>query len=409
MRKLKITFLLIAICLFLQAQDVAAQNAKALIERAKASIEKREFDSAIKDLTQSIKLNPKNGEAYTQRARAYVLSNKTDLAFADAEKALSLNPKDTGALNVRGLVKQIREDLDGAVNDFTTALKTDPKLLKALYNRGVTYGMQRKTELALADYNKVIELDPKSAPAYVKRAAINAAQVKDKGKTALADIAKALEIDPKLIEPYVLRAQIRYKFEVDYKAALVDLNEAVKLNPESGYILSERGMVNFLLKNYAQAEADLTAAIKFNFATANVYNNRALAYEYQDKIDAAKADYQQALKIEPNHELAKKNFENLLEKYPDCPYITPSGDGTVSVGSPMTFSVSVSSGDPNVTPTYNWYISAGKISSGQGTSTITVDTTGIKAGTTVTATIDVGGYPRGCVGSAAYSTSITAK
>jgi hypothetical protein len=56
----------------------------------------------------------------------------------------------------------------------------------------------------------------------------------------------------------------------------------------------------------------------------------------------------------------------------------------------------VSGGDPNVTPTFNWAVSAGTISSGQGTSSITVDTTGLPNSSTVTATVDVGGYDRSC-------------
>jgi hypothetical protein len=95
-----------------------------------------------------------------------------------------------------------------------------------------------------------------------------------------------------------------------------------------------------------------------------------------------------------------------MEKYPSCPYITPSGEDSVSPGTRTWFSVDLNGGDANAVPTYKWYVSAGKISKGQGTPSIVVDTTGLKAGETVTATIDVGGLPRGCSYSQAYSTSI---
>lgn len=60
----------------------------------------------------------------------------------------------------------------------------------------------------------------------------------------------------------------------------------------------------------------------------------------------------------------------------------------------------------DVTPTYNWTVSAGTIQSGQGTSTITVDTTGT-GGQTITATVDVGGFPRECSTSNSCTTSVT--
>jgi hypothetical protein len=70
-----------------------------------------------------------------------------------------------------------------------------------------------------------------------------------------------------------------------------------------------------------------------------------------------------------------------------CPTLSISGpSGVTQVGQAMTFTAT-SSGDV----TYNWSVSAGTISSGQGTSSITVDTTGVAAGGTVTATVDMAG------------------
>jgi hypothetical protein len=55
--------------------------------------------------------------------------------------------------------------------------------------------------------------------------------------------------------------------------------------------------------------------------------------------------------------------------------------------------------------TYNWSVSAGTISSGQGTSSIIVDTKGI-GGQTVTATVEVGGLAATCSRTASSSTAI---
>jgi hypothetical protein len=77
-----------------------------------------------------------------------------------------------------------------------------------------------------------------------------------------------------------------------------------------------------------------------------------------------------------------------------CPTVTVSCPDTGTAGTPVTFTANVTSGDTNVTPTFNWTVSAGTISSGQGTSSITVDTTGVAG--TITATVDVGGYDRSC-------------
>jgi hypothetical protein len=90
---------------------------------------------------------------------------------------------------------------------------------------------------------------------------------------------------------------------------------------------------------------------------------------------------------------------------PACPEVRVSCPSDVQVGSPITFTAQISGGDPNVTPTFNWTVSAGTITSGQGTGSITVDTTGL-GGQTVTATLDVGGYDRTCATSASCTTQV---
>jgi hypothetical protein len=90
---------------------------------------------------------------------------------------------------------------------------------------------------------------------------------------------------------------------------------------------------------------------------------------------------------------------------PPCPQVSVSCPDTVDAGTPITFTANVSGGNPNATPTFNWSVSAGTITSGQGTSSITVDTTGL-AGQTVTATVDLGGLDPSCSRTASCSTSV---
>lgn len=77
-----------------------------------------------------------------------------------------------------------------------------------------------------------------------------------------------------------------------------------------------------------------------------------------------------------------------------CPSLSVSGpSGVTNPGQSMTFTATVTGGDNT---TYNWTVSAGTISSGQGTPSITVDTTGLAAGSNVTATVDIGGTDPNC-------------
>jgi len=87
---------------------------------------------------------------------------------------------------------------------------------------------------------------------------------------------------------------------------------------------------------------------------------------------------------------------------PPCPTVSVSCPSDVDQGSPITFTAAVS-GDMSVT--YNWTVSAGTISSGQGTSSIAVDTTGI-GGQSVTATVELGGLDPSCSRTASCTSGV---
>ncbi|HKZ79629.1 MAG TPA: hypothetical protein VJ124_15245 [Pyrinomonadaceae bacterium] len=82
---------------------------------------------------------------------------------------------------------------------------------------------------------------------------------------------------------------------------------------------------------------------------------------------------------------------------PVCPTVTVSCPGGVKAGQPVDFQAAITGGTPSTSPLY-WTVSAGSILSGQGTSSIRVDTTGL-AGQSVVARLTLPGYPMDCSGS----------
>ena len=81
---------------------------------------------------------------------------------------------------------------------------------------------------------------------------------------------------------------------------------------------------------------------------------------------------------------------------PVCPAIEISCPTAITRNQPVTFTSTYTGGVPaNITPVYNWSVSAGRIIEGQGTNTIKVDTSEL-GGQTVTATLSMGGYNLEC-------------
>jgi hypothetical protein len=93
---------------------------------------------------------------------------------------------------------------------------------------------------------------------------------------------------------------------------------------------------------------------------------------------------------------------------PGCPKTTVNSPDSVRKGETLNFTANVKGGDSQVEPTYNWSVSAGAIESGQGTATIQVGTKDLEADSTVTATVELGGYPRECPYGSTVASATTA-
>ena len=80
---------------------------------------------------------------------------------------------------------------------------------------------------------------------------------------------------------------------------------------------------------------------------------------------------------------------------PPCPTVSIVCRSKADAKGPLTFEANVQGGDVDLVPTYQWSVSAGKISAGQATKKITVDATGV-SDEFVTATVLLGGVDPLC-------------
>ncbi|MBD0373227.1 MAG: hypothetical protein ICV60_20480 [Pyrinomonadaceae bacterium] len=76
----------------------------------------------------------------------------------------------------------------------------------------------------------------------------------------------------------------------------------------------------------------------------------------------------------------------------NCPVITVSCPDNSSTGGPQKYKANIQGDDPSVTPTFNWSVSGGKITGGQGTQEVSISA----EGNSITVTVDVMGYSASC-------------
>src|SRR5262245_18018351 len=88
---------------------------------------KKDFDRAIADYSEAIRLVPSFANAYNDRGNAYNQRHEYDRAIADLDKAIRLNPKSAIFYLNRGISWAAKTDLDRALRDYDEAIRLNPK------------------------------------------------------------------------------------------------------------------------------------------------------------------------------------------------------------------------------------------------------------------------------------------
>jgi tetratricopeptide (TPR) repeat protein len=205
-------------------------------------------------------------ETYDHRGVAYRMQGDFNLAIQDYSQAIKLNPKLAQAYNNRGVAYDHKGDFDDALQDFDQALKLKPMALTH-FNRGNAYLGKSQYDHAIDDYNQAIKLKPDFAGAYDNRCWARA--VVGVLKPALADCNEALRLSPNNPATLESRGFVFLKM-TNFDAAVSDYEAALRHNPKQASALYGRGMAK--LKNEdTTGEADITAAKAIQSDIADEY------------------------------------------------------------------------------------------------------------------------------------------
>jgi hypothetical protein len=88
-----------------------------------------------------------------------------------------------------------------------------------------------------------------------------------------------------------------------------------------------------------------------------------------------------------------------------CGAVDIDGPSEAEPGTPLVFKAKITGTMNSTKPEFKWKVSAGTITSGEGTEEIIVDSTGL-GGVELIATVELSGAPPGCKGSASKTTKV---
>jgi len=222
--------------------------APAYASRAIAWARKHYRDREIVDCTEAIKRDPNNAAYRVARAESWSAQGMHKRAMADFEDALRLEPNNPSIWVSRG--NEWRRDLklDDAIADYTHALQIDPRYGPAYIARGNTWKQRRAFDRAIQEFSNLIRIDPENALAHQTLARILAtcheANFRN-GKWAVYEAKRACELthwrDPDCLDTLAAA----YAEVNDFEAAVRWQTQAIKLTRQNVPSLLQQKALNF--------------------------------------------------------------------------------------------------------------------------------------------------------------------
>ena len=120
---------------------------------------KGEYDKAIADCNEAIRVGAKDYNAFANRGNFYEAKGEHDKAIADLTEAIRLNASDYRVFGNRAWVYDQKGQLDKALADIDAAVKISPKSFLSLELRGRCGFAAAITTAASADLKAAVALD----------------------------------------------------------------------------------------------------------------------------------------------------------------------------------------------------------------------------------------------------------
>jgi tetratricopeptide (TPR) repeat protein len=277
-------------------QDPASRPFDRTLLNLAADAEEEYSRHVIEECSAAIKRQSKDADAYAQRAAWYCSRGEFESAVQDYSEVIRLASRNERATAYyeRGSVCLSAGWYDRAIADFSEAIRRAPDFARAYRDRGVAHIEKGETQTGLADLTRALRLDPKDDRAYVERGLV----YHDNGKydKALRDLTKAIGLSPYDAIAYNNRALV-YLARKDHDQAIADCNAALQLDPEMPEPYKHRGVAFLRMGEYGRAVADLGQAISIAPDYADAYRARADALASLGEEEKARQDREHAIML----------------------------------------------------------------------------------------------------------------
>ena len=285
-------------------------NADAYYQRAQAYSSLKKFRLALNDINKAVSLDSTKSDYYLVQADALFANLLIPQAKQAFEKCLSLDPKNIDAwLKMAELHLYIKKYKD-CLQYTNEALKIDKHKSKAYFIKGFVYKETGDTVKAISSFQTCVEQEPENYDAYMQLGILYGTRL---NKLAPQYFSSALRLNSKSVEALYGRG-LFYQNTREFNKAFDDYTAILRIDPKYKDAHYNLGYIHLVyLKVYDQAIKHFSDAIRCDQYYVQAYYNRGLCYENLGNIDAASADFKQALSIFPTYKLAKDGLKRVAK------------------------------------------------------------------------------------------------
>jgi tetratricopeptide (TPR) repeat protein len=205
---------------------------------------------------------------YFSRARAAM--NKQDMAGAlrDLDESIKLDPSQSVSFASRGIAHGTLGNLEPAISDFSRAIELDPTDSVSFQNRGKTYSDSGDQQRAIQDYSRVIGMGSDGPIPRNGRCWSLAVLGRDLD-AAKRDCEEAIRLAPNDGNNFNSLAFVRFR-SGDYAGAVEEYTRALSLKPDSGSSYYMRGRAKARIDD-PTAPGDIAKGISYEAGVAQRY------------------------------------------------------------------------------------------------------------------------------------------
>ncbi len=241
-------------------------NAREFCDRGFFYNDVHEFDKAVADFTEALRLDPKLADAYYGRGVAWGSQGENDKAIADVSEALRLNPEFGLARVDRGRGYYSKGEYDKAIADFNEGMRLCPKDAFVYYRRGLAWGRKASTTRPWPTSTRPFG----STRKWPCRTTIGALPT-----TAWASTTRPSPIRPSVFgssrtgQAYCDRG-LTWRAKGEYDKAVADFTEAVRRDPQYAEAFYARGEVRDWIGEKAEAAEDFAEARRLGYRSSEL-------------------------------------------------------------------------------------------------------------------------------------------